>query len=72
MDKYLDFYALCEKIECEYSTSAMLKDYTSFKIGGKADVMVFPDTLEKINQLFYLRMSRGFPFLFWEREAICL
>ena len=48
MNSLDNFYAFCEKIECEYSTSAVLCDYTSFKIGGKADVMVFPDTLEKI------------------------
>lgn len=43
--------ALCEEIECEYSTEALLKDYTSFKIGGRADLMVFPDTVEKISKL---------------------
>ena len=61
MDKYLDFYALCEKIECEYSTSAMLKDYTSFKIGGKADVMVFPDTLEKIKSVVLFANEQRLP-----------
>ena len=48
MSLYSELFALCEKIGCEYSETALLSDYTSFKIGGKADVMVFPDTLEKI------------------------
>lgn len=48
MSLYSELFALCEKIGCEYSETAFLSDYTSFKIGGKADVMVFPDTLEKI------------------------
>lgn len=61
MDKYLDFYALCEKIECEYSTSAVLSDYTSFKIGGKADVMVFPDTSEKIKSVVSFANEQKLP-----------
>lgn len=48
MSSYSELFTFCEKIGCEYSTAALLSDYTSFKIGGKADVMVFPDTLEKI------------------------
>ena len=48
MSLYSELFALCEKIGCEYSETALLSDYTSFKIGGKADAMVFPDTLEKI------------------------
>ncbi len=51
MNSLNDFCAFCEKIECEYSTTALLCEYTSFKIGGKADVMVFPDTLEKIKNI---------------------
>lgn len=51
MNFYGEFCNLCEKIGCEYSTEALLKDYTSFKIGGKADVMVFPDSAEKISEI---------------------
>ena len=43
--------ALCEKIGCKYSTEAFLKDYTSFKIGGKADLMVFPENETMISEL---------------------
>lgn len=47
MSSYSKLYDFCKEIECEYSTDTLLKDYTSFKIGGKADVMLFPDTVEK-------------------------
>ncbi len=49
MSSYSDFYSLCNEIECEYSTYELLRDYTSFKIGGKADVMIFPDTVSKLS-----------------------
>lgn len=61
MDKYSDFYALCEKIECECSVTAKLCDYTSFKIGGKADIMVFPDTLEKIKSVVKFANEQKLP-----------
>jgi len=47
MSSYSKLCDFCKEIECEYSTDALLKDYTSFKIGGNADVMLFPDTVEK-------------------------
>jgi len=52
MSSYSKLYALCKEIECEYSTDALLKDYTSFKIGGKADVMIFPDCINKISAVY--------------------
>lgn len=48
MGSYRNLINLCNEIGCEYLTDAMLKDYTSFKIGGKADVMIFPDSVEKL------------------------
>ncbi len=51
MSLYSELFALCKKIGCEYSETALLSDYTSFKIGGKADAMVFPDSLEKIKNI---------------------
>lgn len=54
MSSYSKLYDLCKKIECEYSTDVLLKDYTSFKIGGKADVMIFPDSIEKLSALISL------------------
>lgn len=58
-----ELIALCEKIGCEYSTEAFLKDYTSFKIGGKADLMAFPDTEEKISNLVSFASSNSVPVL---------
>ncbi len=48
MNSYSGFCALCDEIKCEYSVDVPLRDYTSFKIGGNADVIVFPDTEEKL------------------------
>lgn len=59
MSFYGEFYNLCDKIGCEYSADALLKDYTSFKIGGKADVMVFPDSVDKFsNVVAYLSVNK--------------
>ncbi len=49
MNSYSEFCALCNEIKCEYTLDAPLRDYTSFKIGGNADVLVFPDTVGKLN-----------------------
>lgn len=51
MSFYNEIITLCEEIGCEYLTDAVLKNYTSFKIGGKADLMVFPDTEEKFSSI---------------------
>ncbi len=51
MSLYDNLCTLCDKLECEYSTDAVLKDYTSFKIGGKADLMIFPDSAEKLSEI---------------------
>lgn len=52
MSSYSKLYELCKEIECEYSTDIMLRDYTSFKIGGKADVMIFPDSTDKLSAVY--------------------
>lgn len=53
--------ALCDELKCEYSTDAMLKDYTSFKIGGKADIMVFPDSVEKLPDIISFSHKNNIP-----------
>lgn len=63
MSSYSKLYELCKEIECEYSTEALLKDYTSFKIGGKADVMVFPDDLNKLSSVVSFANKEGFTTL---------
>ncbi len=68
MSFYNEIITVCDNIGCEYLTDVVLKNYTSFKIGGKADIMVFPDTenkisciLNKINDLSapYLIIGKG-------------
>ena len=51
MDSYRNLINLCTEIKCDYLTEALLKDYTSFKIGGKADIMVFPESEEKLSAI---------------------
>lgn len=63
MSFYNEFCSLCKKIGCEYSTEAMLKDYTSFKIGGKADIMVFPDSTIKFSNIIKFVNDNCIPFL---------
>lgn len=53
--------ALCKKIGCKYSTEAFLKDYTSFKIGGKADLMVFPENEIMISELLKFADENAVP-----------
>ena len=47
MSFYSELCDLCKEIECEYLVQPTLKDYTSFNIGGVADLMVCPDTVRK-------------------------
>ena len=61
MSIYGNLYALCGELNCEFITEAMLKDYTSFKIGGKADIMVFPDTVEKLSKILSFSNSNNIP-----------
>lgn len=61
MSLYSNLCTLCNELGCEYSTDAMLKDYTSFKIGGKADLMVFPDSAEKLSEIIKTAKSSGVP-----------
>ncbi len=63
MSFYSEVCAFCEKIGCEYSADEMLKDYTSFKIGGKADLMVYPDTVDKLSQVVSLANEKEFSLL---------
>lgn len=61
MSGYGKIFDLCEKIGCEYITDAMLKDYTSFKIGGVADIMVFPDKVCKLSEIVNYTFQNGIP-----------
>lgn len=48
MSSYNNIKSICTEIGCEYSEGVMLSAHTSFKIGGKADLFVMPDTTEKL------------------------
>ncbi len=61
MNSYSDICALCDKLECEYSVDAPLRDYTSFKIGGNADVLVFPDSASQILAVIEFAKKSGIP-----------
>ena len=63
MSSYSKLLALCKDIACEYSTEVLLRDYTSFKIGGKADVMVFPDDISKLSSVYSFVNSVKMPSL---------
>ncbi len=63
MSFYNEIRTLCDNIGCEYLTDAVLKNYTSFKIGGKADLMVFPDTEDKISSIIRLTNDLSVPLL---------
>lgn len=63
MSCYSELCALCEKNGCEYLAEAKLKDYTSFKIGGAADLMVFPDTVSKFSEIVAYAGKNGISVL---------
>lgn len=63
MSGYGKICDLCEKIGCEYITDAMLKDYTSFKIGGAAGLMAFPNDVNKFSQIVAYAAQNSIPVL---------
>lgn len=63
MSSYSEFLALCDEIKCEYAVDVPLRDYTSFKIGGNADILVFPDTANKVIAVTDYLRSNGIPLL---------
>lgn len=63
MSSYGEFCALCVKMGCEYSTNAELKNYTSFKIGGKADIIIFPNSLDCLSEIVSFANAKAFPIL---------
>lgn len=73
MTAYDEFLSFCDSTACRYSKSALLSNYTTFRIGGKADVMIFPDTVEELssaikyiseNGLRYMTIGKGSNLLF--------
>ena len=48
MSSYKKIKSVCDEIGCEYNENTLLSNCTSFKIGGKADLFVQPDSVEKL------------------------
>lgn len=46
-----DLINLCNKISCKYIENALLREYTTFKVGGPSKVMVFPDNETNIAEI---------------------
>ena len=42
MTDLLQLTSLCQNLECEYILNALMKDYTTFQIGGPCDILVRP------------------------------
>ena len=42
MTYLLKLTSLCQNLECEYILNALMKDYTTFQIGGPCDILVRP------------------------------
>ena len=42
MTDLLKLTSLCQNLECEYILNALMKDYTTFQIGGPCDILVRP------------------------------
>ena len=42
MTNLLKLTSLCQNLECEYILNALMKDYTTFQIGGPCDILVRP------------------------------
>ncbi len=63
MSSYSDFCSFCNKIECEYLSDEPLSSYTSFKIGGNASLMVFPDSQSKLSDLVKYIKSENLPLV---------
>ncbi len=49
MNNMTELIHYCESIDLKYETDVFLKNYTTFRIGGKCPVMVFPETVEKLS-----------------------
>lgn len=51
--------ALAKKINCEYAENEPMKNHTSFKIGGKARLVVFPENENQIAEIVKCANENG-------------
>ncbi len=59
MSSYDVIRSVCNEIGCEYNENTLLSSCTSFKIGGKADIFVLPDTVEKLSAVMFVCNVNG-------------
>ena len=52
---------LCAALGCEYRLNESLREHTSFKIGGPADIMVFPESTQMLSQIIVASRSLSLP-----------
>ena len=48
MTGYLSFIEFLKSKDIEYKENCVLAEYSSFKIGGNADIALFPDSIDKL------------------------
>lgn len=63
MISYGGLFEYCSKIGCSYSTDVDMKSYTSFHIGGAADVMVFPENAIMLSNVIRYITDNGLRYL---------
>jgi len=51
MENLLALSKICEQLGCLQITNAPMKNYTTFKIGGPADLLVSPSSKEQVKQI---------------------
>mgnify|MGYP003290221798 CR=1 FL=1 len=51
MSSYILFKQKLDDIGCEYSEDVLLSGFTSFKIGGKADLLLYPESAKMLSSV---------------------
>ena len=51
MSSYILFKQKLDDIGCEYSEDVLLSGFTSFKIGGKADLLLYPESVKMLSSV---------------------
>lgn len=46
--------AVADKFGCEFREDAPMSDYTSFKTGGPAELVIMPNSIEALRHLYLL------------------
>lgn len=59
--QYADIIALCEREGCSFRENEPMRDHTSFKIGGPADLFLIPNSLEQLERLLPAVRQAGCP-----------